>query len=78
MTKVVQRGGLQPAQVDRVRIEQLLRGAVESNLMLLKLRLRERKESPPTFLKLLNEIREEEENEATWCKLDATVKSVIP
>lgn len=78
LTKVVQRGGLQPAQVDRVRIEQLLRGAVESDLMLLKLRLRERKESPPTFLKLLNEIREEEENEAARCKLDAMVKPVIP
>lgn len=77
LTKVVQRGGLQPAQVDRVRIEQLLRGAVESDL-LLKLRLRERKKSPPTFLKLLNEIREEEENEAARCKLDATVKPLIP
>lgn len=67
LTKVVQRGGLQPAQVDRVRIEQLLRGAVESDLML-----------SPTFLKLLNEIREEEENEAARCKLDATVKPLIP
>ena len=76
MTKVVQRGGLQAAQVDRVRIEQLLRGAVESDMMLLKLRLRERKGSPPTFLTLLNEIREEEENEAARRKLDATVKPV--
>ena len=75
MTKVVPRGGLQAAQVDRVRIEQLLRGAVESDMMLLKLRLRERKGSPPTFLTLLNEIREEE-NEAARRKLDATVKPV--
>ncbi|RXN30197.1 Retrovirus-related Pol polyprotein from transposon 297 [Labeo rohita] len=62
--------------VDRVRVEQLIRGAVESDLMLLQLRLRERKNQPPTFLTLLNEIREAEENEAARQKIKATVKSV--
>ncbi|XP_030630695.1 paraneoplastic antigen Ma1 homolog [Chanos chanos] len=78
LTKVVQKGGLPPGQVDRARVEQLIRGAVESDMMLLQLRLRERKESPPTFLSLLNEIREEEENEAIRRKLNATVKPVLP
>ncbi|XP_058626181.1 paraneoplastic antigen Ma2 homolog [Onychostoma macrolepis] len=76
LNKVVQKGGVSPQMVDRVRVEQLIRGAVESDLMLLQLRLRERKNQPPTFLTLLNEIREAEENEAARQKIKATVKSV--
>ncbi|KAL2093139.1 hypothetical protein ACEWY4_010451 [Coilia grayii] len=76
LTKVVQRGGLPAAHADRARVEQLIRGAVESDMMLLQLRLRQRKESPPTFLSLLKEIREEEENEARRHKLDVTAKPV--
>ncbi|XP_062387845.1 paraneoplastic antigen Ma1 homolog [Sardina pilchardus] len=63
LTKVVQKGGLHTSQRDRARVEQLLRGAVESDLMLVQLRLRERKHHPPTFLTLLHEIREEEERQ---------------
>ncbi|KAL7837384.1 hypothetical protein SRHO_G00270950 [Serrasalmus rhombeus] len=63
LTKTVQRGGLPATSVDKVRVEQLLRGAVDSDLMLLQLRLRERKNNPPSFLKLLNEIKDEEEFE---------------
>ncbi|KAI7790434.1 hypothetical protein IRJ41_006419, partial [Triplophysa rosa] len=74
LTLVIKRGGLTPQRADRARVEQLLRGAIESDMMLLKLRLRERKENPPTFLKLLNEIREEEENEAARRKLGVNIK----
>lgn len=63
--RVVQRGGLPPGSADKSRLEQLLRGAVASDLMLVNLRLRERKERPPTFLQLLKEIRTEEEYEAS-------------
>ncbi|KAK2865790.1 hypothetical protein Q7C36_001846 [Tachysurus vachellii] len=76
LTKVVQRGGLSSANVDRARVEQLIRGAIESDMMLLQLRLRERKERPPTFLNLLNEIREAEESEATRHKITATAKPI--
>lgn len=76
MNKVVQRGGLSPQMVDRVRVEQLIRGAVESDRMLLQLRLRDRKLKPPTFLALLNEIREAEESEVARQKIRTTVKSV--
>lgn len=76
LTKVVQRGGLAPQLMDRVRIEQLIRGAVEADLMLLQLRLRERKEQPPNFLALLNEIKEAEENEATRHKIKTSVKPI--
>uniref|UniRef100_A0A8C1GXL0 Gypsy retrotransposon integrase-like protein 1 n=1 Tax=Cyprinus carpio TaxID=7962 RepID=A0A8C1GXL0_CYPCA len=76
LNKVVQRGGLSPQMVDRVRVEQLIRGAVESDMMLLQLRLRDRKLKPPTFLALLNEIREAEESEVARQKIRTTVKSV--
>ncbi|KAL1265357.1 hypothetical protein QQF64_003384 [Cirrhinus molitorella] len=76
LTKVVQRGGLSPSNVDKARVEQLIRGAVESAILLLQLGLRERKEHPPTFLSLLNEIREAEETEITRCKFAATAKSL--
>uniref|UniRef100_A0A9J7YAK6 Uncharacterized protein n=1 Tax=Cyprinus carpio carpio TaxID=630221 RepID=A0A9J7YAK6_CYPCA len=63
LTKVIQRGGLSVAAANRVRVEQLLRGAVAADLMLVNLKLRERKENPPSFLELLSEIRSEEEYE---------------
>ncbi len=72
LTKVVQRGGLAPSNVDKARVEQLIRGAVESDMMLLQLRLRERKEHPPTFLSLLNEIPVE----VTRRKFTATAKPI--
>ncbi|XP_067225197.1 paraneoplastic antigen Ma2-like [Chanodichthys erythropterus] len=53
LSKVVERDGLSPRLVDKVRVEQLIRGAVNSDMMLLQLRLRERKNHPPSFLSLL-------------------------
>ncbi|XP_029350188.1 uncharacterized protein LOC115036194 [Echeneis naucrates] len=76
LTKVVQKGGLLPQRADRARIDQVIRGTTESDIMLLNLRLRERKEKPPTFLKLLSEIREEEEYEIARRKLNTTVRQV--
>ncbi|XP_056870192.1 uncharacterized protein LOC130514555 [Takifugu flavidus] len=71
--RVVQRGGISPGYADKARLEQLLRGAVASDLMLVNLRLRERKEKPPTFLQLLKEIRTEEEYEASRKQLAPVV-----
>ncbi|CAI5657555.1 unnamed protein product [Oreochromis niloticus] len=76
LTKVVQRGGLPSHQVDRARIDQLIRGATESEIMLLQLRIRERKEEPPTFLKLLSEIREEEDHARVRHESNTTVRQV--
>lgn len=76
LTSVIQKGGLPNHRADHARIDQLIRGAAGSDMMLLNLRLRERKEKPPTFLKLLNEIREEEEYEAARRKLNTTVRQV--
>lgn len=57
-------------------MEQLLRGAVASDLMVIQLRFRERKYNPPTFLQLLSEIRSEEEYEASRLKLKTSVNPV--
>uniref|UniRef100_A0A3Q2EBN3 Uncharacterized protein n=1 Tax=Cyprinodon variegatus TaxID=28743 RepID=A0A3Q2EBN3_CYPVA len=61
LAKVVKKGGVSANDKDRVRVEQLLRGAIDSDLMLLQLRLKERRSKPPNFLDLLSEIRTEEE-----------------
>uniref|UniRef100_A0A8C4XDU7 Paraneoplastic antigen Ma-like C-terminal domain-containing protein n=1 Tax=Erpetoichthys calabaricus TaxID=27687 RepID=A0A8C4XDU7_ERPCA len=60
---LVRKGGLSADLADKAWVEQLLRGATESELLLLHLRLRQRKQNPPSFLKLLTEIHEEEECE---------------
>lgn len=73
LTKVVKKGRLSSrGSVDKARVEQLIRGAVESDLLLLQLR----REDPPDFLALLNEIREEEESEAARHSLGVTAKPV--
>ncbi|XP_026989543.2 paraneoplastic antigen Ma2-like [Tachysurus fulvidraco] len=74
LNKVIQKGGLPSDCADKARLEQLLRGAIASDLMLVNLRLRERKAKPPTFLELLREIREEEEYEASRRKISPVVQ----
>lgn len=76
LVKVIQRGGLPASGKDQARLEQLLRGAIASDLMLIQLRLRERRAAPPNFLQLLTEIRAEEEYETSRKKLSASVHQV--
>ena len=76
LAKVVQRGGLSAYNMDRARVDQLLKGAVNADLMLLQLRLRERQANPPKFLDLLREIRKEEEYEASKVKLSHSARTV--
>uniref|UniRef100_A0A671QD07 Uncharacterized protein n=1 Tax=Sinocyclocheilus anshuiensis TaxID=1608454 RepID=A0A671QD07_9TELE len=72
LTKVVQRGGIPADLRDKVRIEQLLRGAVGTK--------------PPNFLELLSEIRAEEEYEVemtespdeTTLMVDASAVTSLP
>ncbi|XP_060757027.1 paraneoplastic antigen Ma2-like [Neoarius graeffei] len=76
LTKVIRHGGLPIERANRARVEQLLRGAVHSDMMLVQLKLRERKGNPPSFLELLSEIRSEEEYESSRAKLNSSVKRV--
>ncbi len=46
LTKVVQKGGLPGHRANHARIDQLIRGTADSDLMLLQLRLRERQDKP--------------------------------
>ncbi|XP_061127111.1 uncharacterized protein LOC133147011 [Syngnathus typhle] len=69
LNKVVQKGGIRVDHTDRARIDQLIKGASRSDFMILNLRLRERRDNPPTFLQLLTEIRQEEEHEASRRRL---------
>lgn len=72
LTKVVRKGGLPPTSTDKARLDQLTKGATRSDMMLLSLRLRERRDNPPSFLQLLNEVRIEEEYEASRRRLNPT------
>lgn len=76
LTKVIKRSGIRAVEANKARLEQLIRGAVASDLMLVQLRLRERRSNPPSFLDLLSEIHVEEEIEASWSKLKASVHTV--
>ncbi|KAL0173003.1 hypothetical protein M9458_033314, partial [Cirrhinus mrigala] len=76
LVKVVQQGGISATDMDRARLQQVLRGAIASDLMLVNLRLRERRERPPTFLQLLKEVRLEEEYEASRKKVNPFVQCV--
>ncbi|XP_068451557.1 uncharacterized protein [Clinocottus analis] len=73
LIKVVQGGGLQVSAANKARIEQLIRGST-SDLMLLQLKVRERKDNPPTFLNLLQEIREEEGHQFARQSLGAPLR----
>lgn len=76
LIKVVQRGGLPAHLAGKAHLEQLIRGATQSDIMLLQLRLREQKNNPLDFLDLLHEIREEEVREAERRKSNPTVLQV--
>uniref|UniRef100_A0A671WK66 Paraneoplastic antigen Ma-like C-terminal domain-containing protein n=1 Tax=Sparus aurata TaxID=8175 RepID=A0A671WK66_SPAAU len=64
LSKVIRRGGLPGNAANRARLDHLIKGAVESDLMLIQLNLRDKRDNPPTFLDLLKEIREAEDLEA--------------
>lgn len=65
-----------PAAIDGAWLEQLLRGAVNADLMLIQLRLRERRINPPTYFEILKEIRTEEKYVASRAKLSHSVYTV--
>ncbi|XP_073705540.1 paraneoplastic antigen Ma1 homolog [Garra rufa] len=74
LVKVVQQGGISATDMDRARLQQVLRGAIASDFMLVNLRLRERREKPPSFLQLLKEVMLEEEYEASRKKVNPFVQ----
>ncbi|XP_077057593.1 paraneoplastic antigen Ma1 homolog [Siphateles boraxobius] len=77
LSKVIERDGLTLSMVDKVRVEQLIIGAVNSDMMLLQLRLRERKNHPTSYLSLLKEISEVEESEVARHRTSAKAKAIL-
>uniref|UniRef100_A0A3P8U0A3 Paraneoplastic antigen Ma1 homolog n=1 Tax=Amphiprion percula TaxID=161767 RepID=A0A3P8U0A3_AMPPE len=78
LVKVVQAGGLPVSSANKARVEQLIRGST-SDLMLLQLKIRERKDDPPSFLNLLREMIEEEKNNifrVQLCFLTSTMSCI--
>ncbi|XP_041123220.1 zinc finger CCHC domain-containing protein 18-like [Polyodon spathula] len=78
LRKAVQKGGLESFKANRARVEQLIRGAHPNDLKIVYLRLRERQEDPSSFLTILSEIRNEEEQEAVRHPVDVSVRTVQP
>uniref|UniRef100_A0A674J9V0 Paraneoplastic antigen Ma-like C-terminal domain-containing protein n=1 Tax=Terrapene triunguis TaxID=2587831 RepID=A0A674J9V0_9SAUR len=64
LQRAVMRGAVTAEQMDRTRLAQIVRGAQYQNPILLHLRLRERREHPPSYSQLIKEVREEEERQA--------------
>uniref|UniRef100_A0A8C3G961 Paraneoplastic antigen Ma-like C-terminal domain-containing protein n=1 Tax=Cyclopterus lumpus TaxID=8103 RepID=A0A8C3G961_CYCLU len=55
------RGGMEVADMNQVRIEQVARGALSNDFAALRIRLTYKLKPPPSFTELLRDIREEEE-----------------
>uniref|UniRef100_A0A8C2WI86 Paraneoplastic antigen Ma-like C-terminal domain-containing protein n=1 Tax=Cyclopterus lumpus TaxID=8103 RepID=A0A8C2WI86_CYCLU len=58
---VHRRGGMEVADMNQVRIEQVARGALSNDLAALRIRLTYKLKPAPSFTELLRDIREEEE-----------------
>ncbi|XP_075768275.1 paraneoplastic antigen Ma1 homolog [Pelodiscus sinensis] len=59
--KVLVKKGILASRLDQVRMEQILKGACSGNLIALKLQLSDSRQNPPSFSKLVRDIREEED-----------------
>ncbi|KAG6931893.1 paraneoplastic Ma antigen 1 [Chelydra serpentina] len=64
LQRAVMRGAVTAEQMDQTRLAQIVRGTQYLNPILLHLRLRERREHPPSYSQLIKEVREEEERQA--------------
>lgn len=64
LQKVHLKGGIEVSALGKARLTQLLKGAIYSDMCLVKLRLKERQDNPPDFSALVKEIREEEERDS--------------
>lgn len=58
---VFRKGGVQLAEMNKLRIEQVVRGALPHDMVALRIRMTHKLRDPPTFNDLLKEVREEED-----------------
>ncbi|KAI7793442.1 putative paraneoplastic antigen Ma1-like protein, partial [Triplophysa rosa] len=58
---VFRKGGVPLAEMNKLRIEQIVRGALPHDMVALRIRMTHKLREPPTFNDLLKEVREEED-----------------
>lgn len=58
---VFRKGGVTLSDMDRLRMEQVVRGALPQDMIALRLRMTHKLREPPSFSELLREVREEED-----------------
>uniref|UniRef100_A0A674JC24 Uncharacterized protein n=1 Tax=Terrapene triunguis TaxID=2587831 RepID=A0A674JC24_9SAUR len=64
LQRAIMRGAVAVGQMDWTRLAQIVRGIQYQNPILLHLRLRERQDNPPSYSRLIKEVREEAERQA--------------
>uniref|UniRef100_A0A8C3FBG7 CCHC-type domain-containing protein n=1 Tax=Chrysemys picta bellii TaxID=8478 RepID=A0A8C3FBG7_CHRPI len=64
LQRAVMRGAVTAKQMNRTRLTQIVRGAQYQNSILLHLRLRERREHPPSYSQLIKEVKKKEKRQA--------------
>ncbi|MEE6503596.1 hypothetical protein FKM82_004865 [Ascaphus truei] len=74
---VVLRGRIEAGQADKEKVEQVDRGALLDDLTVRRLQ-RDRKEDPPTFERLIWEVRAEEDKKETRAALRTTITQARP
>lgn len=58
---VFRKGGVQLSEMNQLRIEQIVRGALPQDMIALRIRMTHKLREPPSFSDLLREVREEED-----------------
>ncbi|XP_013870405.1 paraneoplastic antigen Ma1 homolog [Austrofundulus limnaeus] len=58
---IFRKGGVQLADMNRLRIEQVVRGALPHDMIAMRIRMTHKLRPPPSFNDLLKEVREEED-----------------
>ncbi len=77
---VFRKGGVGLPDMNRLRIEQVVRGALPQDMIALRIRMTHKLRDPPTFNELLKEVREEEDMLQSRNDVKSTVmsKTVTP
>ncbi|KAK9533327.1 hypothetical protein VZT92_008451 [Zoarces viviparus] len=84
---VYRKGGIEVADMNQVRIEQVARGALSNDLAAIRIRLTYKLKPPPSFTELLRDVREEEEmllerssvkTVAVGSRVECSTASVVP
>ncbi|XP_026048980.1 paraneoplastic antigen Ma1 homolog [Astatotilapia calliptera] len=58
---IFRKGGVALSDMNRLRMEQVVRGALQQDMIALRLRMTHKLREPPSFSELLKEVREEED-----------------